>query len=95
MSRYSNGVRGMRKFLMEEAGLLTFEVAQTWQDGSTGRGFLHLTRDLSIVQLLGVDGMEHQRLYPHSLALQFPLGVGREWEERCQRFEGGSSSARL
>ena len=87
--RYTNGVRGMRKFLMEEAGVLTFEVAQTWQDGSTDRGFLHLTRDLSIVRMLGVDGTEHQRFDPHSLGLQFPLEVGREWEERCQRFDRG------
>ena len=87
--RYSNGIRGLRKFLKEEAGVLVFEVAQTWQDGSTDRGFLHLTRDLSIVRMLGVDGTEHQRFDPHSLGLQFPLEVGREWEERCQRFDRG------
>jgi hypothetical protein len=88
-TRYSNGVRGMRKFLKEEAGVLIFEVAQTWQDGSISRGLLHLTRDLSITRMLGVDGTEHQRFDPHSLGLRFPLVVGKEWTERSQRFDEG------
>jgi hypothetical protein len=87
--RYSNGVRGMRKFLREDAGILIFEVAHTSQDGNSAQGLLHLTRDLSIVRMLGVDGTEQRRFDPHSAGLQFPLAVGKEWEERCQRFDEG------
>ncbi len=87
--RYSNGIRGTRKFLREESGILIFEVTQSWKDGSVSHGLLHLTRDLSIVRMLGADGTEHRRFDPHSLGLQFPLEVGKEWEERCQRFDGG------
>lgn len=87
--RYSGGARGKRKFLKEEAGVLVFEVSQTWKDGGISQGLLHLTRDLSIVRMLDADGTEQRRFDPHSLGLQFPLAVGKEWEERCQRFDGG------
>jgi len=87
--RYDDGTRGKRKFLKEEAGILVFEVSQTWKDGETSQGILHLTRDLSMVRMLGVDGTEYRRFDPHSLGLQFPLAVGKEWQDRCQRFQQG------
>ncbi len=87
--RYSGGARGTRKFLREEAGVLVFEVSQTWKDGGSTQSFLHLTRDLSIVRLLDADGTEQQRFDPHSLGLQFPLASGKEWQERCERYDRG------
>ncbi len=87
--RYSGGARGKRKFLREEAGVLVFAVSQTWKDGGITQSFLHLTRDLSIVRTLDADGTEQQRFDPHSLGLQFPLAPGKEWQERCQRYDHG------
>lgn len=86
---YSDGSRGKRKFLKEEAGVLVFEVSQTWRDGGTSQGLLHLTRDLSVVRMLDAGGTELRRFNPHSLGLQFPLAVGKEWQESCQRFDEG------
>jgi hypothetical protein len=87
--RYSDGSRGTRKFLREEAGVLVFEVLQTRRDGSTSQGLLHLTRDLSTVRMLGAGGTELRRFEPHSLGLQFPLTAGKTWVEKCQRFDEG------
>jgi hypothetical protein len=87
--RYSDGSRGTRKFLKEEAGVLVFEVSQMWWSGVTSQGLLHLTRDLSTVRMLGADGTELRRFEPHSLGLQFPLAVGKAWVDRCQRFDEG------
>ena len=88
--RYSGGARATRTFLREEAGVLVFEVSQTWQDGGISRGLLYLTRDLSVVRMLDADGAEIRRFDPHSLGLQFPLAVGKQWGGTCQRFDEGS-----
>jgi len=87
--RYSDGSRGKRTFLKEEAGILIFEVSQMWWNGGSSVGLLHLTRDLSTVRMLGADGTELRRFDPHSLGLQFPLAVGRTWGGKCQRFDEG------
>ncbi len=87
--RYSDGTRATRLFLREEAGTLVFEVSQTSPRGGTAQGFLHLTRDLSTVRMLDSGGAELQRFAPHSLGLQFPLAVGKEWRGTCERFDAG------
>ena len=87
--RYSDGARGTRNFLKEEAGILVFEVAQTWRDGGTSQGFLYLTQDLAIVRMLDAGGAEIRRFDPHSLGLQFPLAVGKQWSGTCRRFDQG------
>ena len=87
--RYSDGSRGKRKFLKEDAGILAFEVSHISKNGEVSQGILHPTRDLSIVKMLSIDGTEHRRFDPHSLGLQFPLAVGKEWQDRCQRFDQG------
>lgn len=87
--RYSDGARGMRKFLKEDAGVLVFEASHTWKDGETSQGLLHLTRDLATVRMLAPDGAELRRFEPHSFGLRFPLEVGKEWQDRSQRFDEG------
>jgi hypothetical protein len=39
--------------------------------------------------MLDVDGNELQRFDPHSLGLQFPLTVGKEWQATSRRFDEG------
>jgi hypothetical protein len=90
--RYSDGTRATRKFLREDAGVLVFEVSQTSQRGGAARGQLHLTRDLSTVRMLDAGGAELQRFDPHSLGLQFPLSVGKEWQGTCERFDEGRTA---
>lgn len=85
--RYSDGTRASTTFLKEDAGVLVFEVAQTSQRGGVSRGLLHRTRDLSTVRMLDAGGTELQRFDPHSLGLQFPLTVGKEWQGTCRRFD--------
>jgi len=87
--RYSDGSRGKRTFLKEESGILVFEISQAWADGSTSQGLLHLTRDLATVRMLDASGREVRRFDPHSLGLRFPLSVGKQWQERCERFDEG------
>ena len=87
--RYSDGSWEKRKFLKEDTGILVFEVSHIWKNGEVSQGILHLTRDLSVVRMLGIDGAEYRRFDPHSLGLQFPLAVGKEWQEQCQRFDQG------
>jgi len=87
--RYSGGARGTRKFLKEERGVLVFETLQTWEGGGTSQGLLHLSRNLSVVRMLDAGGAELRRFDPHSLGLHFPLGVGKRWKGRCQRFDEG------
>lgn len=87
--RYSDGTRATKTFLREDAGVLVFEVSQTSQRGGASRGRLHLTRDLSTVRMLDAGGTELQRFDPHSLGLQFPLTVGKEWQGTCRRFDEG------
>jgi hypothetical protein len=87
--RHSDGARGKKTFLKEDAGILIFEVSQTWQDGKISQGFLHQTRDLSTVRMLDAGGAELQRFDPHSLGLRFPLAVGKEWQGRSRRFDEG------
>ncbi|MFI5342172.1 MAG: hypothetical protein ACHQ7N_20350 [Candidatus Methylomirabilales bacterium] len=87
--RYSDGATGTRKFLKEEAGLLVFAASHTWKDGETSQGLLHLTRDLATVRMLASDGTELRRFEPHSFGLRFPLEVGKEWQDRSQRFDQG------
>jgi len=87
--RYSDGTTGTRKFLKEDAGVLVFEASHTWKDGETSQGLLHLTRDLATVRMLAPGGAELRRFEPHSFGLQFPLEVGKEWQDRSQRFDEG------
>jgi hypothetical protein len=87
--RYSDGTRAIKKFLREDAGVLIFEVSQVSPGQSIMRGLLHLTRDLSTVRILDAGGTESQRFEPHSLSLQFPLAVGKEWQGTCRRFDEG------
>ncbi len=87
--RYSGGARAKKRFLREEAGVLIFEVFQTWQDGTTSKGLLHMTRELATVRMLGTDGTEHRRFDPYSLGLEFPLVVGKQWQGQCERFDEG------
>lgn len=87
--RYSDGSRGRRTYLKEENGILVFQVSQVWADGSTSQGLLHLTRDLSTVRMLDASGREVRRFDPHSLGLRFPLSVGKQWQDRCARFDEG------
>ena len=90
--RYSDGTRATKKFLKDDAGVLVFEVSQTSQRGGGSRGLLHLTRDLSTVRMLDAGGAELQRFDPHSLGLQFPLTVGKEWQGTCRRFDEGKDA---
>jgi hypothetical protein len=39
--------------------------------------------------MLDAAGTELQRFDPHSLGLQFPLMVGKEWQGTCRRFDAG------
>ena len=87
--RYSDGTRAKRKFLKEENGILVFEVSQASPRGGVSQGLLHLNRDLATVRMVDTSGAELQRFDPHSLGLQFPLVVGKEWQSRCQRFDEG------
>lgn len=87
--RYSDGTRATRKFLREESGILVFEVSQTSQRRGVSRGLLHLTRDLSTVRMLDAAGTELQRFDPHSLGLQFPLTIAKEWQGTSRRFDEG------
>ena len=90
--RYSDGTRATRKFLREEAGVLIFQVSQTAPGGSASQGLLHLTHDLSTVRMLDAAGAELQRFDPHSLGLQFPLTVGKEWQGTARRFDEGKDA---
>jgi hypothetical protein len=87
--RFSDGAWAKRTFLRETAGLLIFEVSQSWADGTSSQGQLHLTRELATVRMLGADGAELVRFAPHSLGLRFPLGAGGQWQDRCERFDLG------
>ena len=87
--RFSDGAWSKRTFLGETAGLLVFDVAQTWADGTSSPGLLYLTRELATVRMLGADGTELLRFAPHSLGLRFPLMAGKQWQDRCERFDQG------
>lgn len=90
--RYSDGTKAKRKFLREENGILVFEVSQASPRGDVSRGFLHLNRDLATMKMLDTSGAELQRFEPHSLGLQFPLVLGKEWQGRCRKFEEGKDA---
>jgi len=87
--RFSDGAWAKRTFLRETAGLLVFEVAQGWADGTSSPGLLHLTRDLATVRMADATGKELLRFDPHSLGLRFPLVMGKQWQDRCDRFDQG------
>jgi len=90
--RFSDGTRAKRKFLKEEHGTLVFEVTQTSPGGDASPGFLYLNRDLATLKMLDPGGVELRRFEPHSLGLQFPLAVGREWQGECRRFDEGKDA---
>ena len=87
--RYSNGIRSVRRFIKEQGGVLMFDLEHSWPNGNRMRGGLELSRDLSIVRMLGPDGAETRRFDPQSLGLRFPLEVGKQWEDECRRFDRG------
>jgi hypothetical protein len=87
--RYSDGTRAIKEFLREDAGVLVFAVSEASPSGGVSQGLFHLTRDLATVRMLDGGGAELQRFDPHSLGLQFPLMVGKEWQGTCRRFDAG------
>jgi hypothetical protein len=42
--------------------------------------------------MVDAGGAELQRFDPHSLGLQFPLTVGKEWQSSSRRFDEGKDA---
>ncbi len=89
LTRYSSGLRGVRRFIKQDGPLFVFEVEHAWPAGTKVPGILHLSQDLSIVRMLSRDGVEGRRFEPQSLGLRFPLEMGKEWADECRRFDHG------